>query len=266
MGWISSTFGSAFEAGLGFLGGERTNSANQAMSREQMDFQKRMSNTSYQRAVNDLNAAGLNPMLAYGQGGATTPAGSSAVMQNSTAAGIDASNKRMERLMAEANIDLTREKVKTEQAQQQALNSQSGKTEQERVGLNHLNYVNGADLVKDLNADRVGPNSIPMLQTQLAEAKSRVLQNTANTGQSVAMAQQAMTNIDKLLQDIKTGSASEANIRANTEHVKVLIENSKLDQAQKRAASQAWEDLGKAGGLAKEALPFLKVLISVLGK
>lgn len=76
----------ALGAGAGLLGGERQNTANAKQAQKQMDFQERMSNTSYQRAVADMKAAGLNPALAYQQGGAQSPAGTSARMENSAAA------------------------------------------------------------------------------------------------------------------------------------------------------------------------------------
>lgn len=66
---------------------DKANETNLAIANQQMGFQREMSNTAYQRSMADMQAAGLNPMLAYGQGGASTPQGASASMQANTQMG-----------------------------------------------------------------------------------------------------------------------------------------------------------------------------------
>lgn len=92
MGWV----GPAISAGVGALasiygadkaaeGQASANAMNLQTAREQMAFQERMSNTAYQRAAKDLDAAGLNRILALGNP-ATSPPGAIATMQNEKAA------------------------------------------------------------------------------------------------------------------------------------------------------------------------------------
>lgn len=69
-------------------GQDNANEANVALTDENRQWMEKMSSTSYQRGVKDMEAAGLNPMLAYSQGGASTPTSAAPVVQNSLGAGV----------------------------------------------------------------------------------------------------------------------------------------------------------------------------------
>ena len=75
--------GTALSSAVNVWSQERANKQNQAMAREQMQFQERMSNTAHQRQVADLRAAGLNPILSANTG-ASSPSGASGSASGTT--------------------------------------------------------------------------------------------------------------------------------------------------------------------------------------
>lgn len=87
-GWLKDIAGLALPGVASALGVERANRANLRIAREKMAFEERMSSTAYQRAVEDMRLAGINPMLAIKQGGASTPGGAQATMQDVIGPGV----------------------------------------------------------------------------------------------------------------------------------------------------------------------------------
>jgi len=77
------------------------------MSNQQMQFQAYMSNTAHQREVQDLVAAGLNPILSAGGGGASTPSGAQAPI-------IDAGNTALRAANEQKQLNASLENIKAD--------------------------------------------------------------------------------------------------------------------------------------------------------
>lgn len=106
---FSSPIAGALTGGLfSAFGARKQQKASQAMAREQMAFQERMSGTAFQRAAKDLEAAGLNRVLALGSP-ASSPGGAMGQAQNIAGAGVSSAQQSA---MATANVKTQQEQAR----------------------------------------------------------------------------------------------------------------------------------------------------------
>jgi hypothetical protein len=87
-----------------YIGQQSTNEANAAQADKQMQFQRESRATAYQTAVEDMKAAGLNPMLAYQQGGAGNQPGAQAQMQSALGAGVTTAAHGLSKIQETKNL------------------------------------------------------------------------------------------------------------------------------------------------------------------
>lgn len=122
-------------AGLGdsylqYSGQQDANAQNAAIAADNRAFQERMSSTAYQRATADMRAAGINPLLAYQQGGASTPVGSVATMENSFA-GVKPVSSALDAAGAAQQLSLVKAQIDNAKANNVLISEQAAKTMEE---------------------------------------------------------------------------------------------------------------------------------------
>ncbi len=135
-------------AGASYLGAKMQNKANIKASQKQMDFQREMSSTAYQRSMADMKKAGLNPILAYSKGGASTPGGAQIPAVNELEGSVQ-SAQAARRLSAElsnlkeqnANLKKTNINIDAD-TQSKIANAQLAKT-------SALNVLANTDVLKE---------------------------------------------------------------------------------------------------------------------
>ena len=179
---------------LGFIGQQQTNQKNWDIAQaanlasaeqaaKQMAFQERMRETQYQTAVKDMKEAGLNPMLAYSQGGAGTPTGamgsvSTATMKNALGSGVQG-YQQMATLNAET--DLKQSQTTANSAQAIQTEAQTIKTKQETL--------------KAMEDTNLSTQQLQNLKSQVNKLDEEILNLRATRGLTGAQTKNVQENI-----------------------------------------------------------------------
>lgn len=218
-----------------------TQDFNAAEAQKNRDYQTEMSNTQYQRAIGDLQSAGLNPMLAYSQGGAGTPSGSSAsasaassgaatgssasgpaaTVQSIFGPGVQSAAQAADIVASIRNKEATNDLIsaQAEAARAGAMNSTASAykltTENERIGRR-----------LDLELDNLQQQTSSMKQSQLTESQRYELVK-------------AQTRLTEIQQDLAKHNISAVDANVQLTKVKTRLGQLEVPGAENEARWQS---------------------------
>lgn len=208
MAWsdILKTFG---PAALDFLSAERANATSAQSAKDRMEWEALMSNSAYQRAMADMMKAGLNPMLAYSQGGASTPPGAQFNAQSARPGSV-----LNESMMGQAQRTLLAEQVLNTKADKELKEVTAGKTKEEALRIKQET----SNLMKQAL----------VIEEQKNELVQRIEQSKATTALSMAEKAKVEKEVDLLSAKITNAIQEYNNL---LEQAEMYRQKGNLDKA-----------------------------------
>lgn len=220
------------------------------------NYMTEMSGTSYQRATKDMMAAGLNPMLAYSQGGASTP--SASAPSGSAATGPSAS--------AAANPIIGNKNLAAISGAQAYLQSENLKEQNKNISAQTANTQADTALktsmMKDPDAE---PNAAGDYTTKSWPAQSEMQRSRAlhwEVDKARNQVDLTRQQYDLVKQEIRNAVAQERRIQADTRDTTA---NAVLRELARNEAKNLSEHAGKYSTYGTDFRPFLKDAASSVG-
>lgn len=215
---IGAVAGSVIGGAFDVFGQNSANAANRSMMNDSNQFNAQQFATRYQTTVKDLEAAGLNPMLAYGQGGGSPPSAVPIAMQtNPYQRAGDYAQKAIGAANTAVQTDLAKTQERVADMNITKIISEIGVNDEMRKNLS-------ADtILKTLQAPNVSQQTKNLMQQELLIRA----QTTATNAMEAATRQHILTktpeekkagtwwgtNVSPFLKDFTGGASGAANMK-----------------------------------------------------
>lgn len=239
--------GSVVGGMFGLAGQDKANSGNRQVAQENRDFQERMSNTAYQRAIADMQLAGLNPMLAYSQGGASTPGGATTQIGNSLGAGVASAaqtSSMMQGVSQTRQNDALKDQVlaQTEKIRSETMTNQMH-TAKLAAEIRQMEFLGDRTAAESESADVAGKSAH-------RDYESRMRYGSWDQQRLKERAESGLAQLQELAQG-QTFSADVARRKADSLHSVYALPESK-------ASGQFYDDTGEMNQYIKSLLMILR--------